>query len=71
MGIVNTIEYDVKSYQVKTNIVNFTYVRLKVFKIVTSHKTKCWYSQHDGDSNNKILNDMRSLKCNWCTFFLL
>ena len=35
---VNNIEYDMKLYQVKTTIVNCTYVQLKVFKIITSHK---------------------------------
>ena len=36
--IGNTIEYDVKSYQVKTAIVRYTKVRIKVFKLNISQK---------------------------------
>ena len=35
---VNTIEYDIKQYQVKNNIVNYTYVQLKILKIPTTHR---------------------------------
>ena len=35
---VNTIYYDMKQYQFKTNMVNFTYVQLKIFKILTVHR---------------------------------
>ena len=34
----NTIEYNTKSHQVKTKIVNCTYVWLKRMKILTSHR---------------------------------
>ena len=38
IDIVNTIEYGVKSYQVKTTIVKCTKVLQRVFKLNHSHK---------------------------------
>ena len=35
---VNTIKYDAKLYQVKTTIVNFTYLGLKGLKMLTAHR---------------------------------
>ena len=35
---VNNIKYDVKSCQVMTAIVNFTYVRLKILKLLTANR---------------------------------
>ena len=38
IDIGNTIQYYVKSYQVKTTIVNFPKIRQKVFKLNRPHK---------------------------------
>ena len=59
---INTIKYDVKSYEVKMTILNFTYVQLKGLKILPTHRRDIWYSQNSCDANNKIINETPSLK---------
>ena len=66
IDIGNTIEYDLKSYQVKTTIVNFTNVQLEGLKTATAHRMVCWYSWHACDENNRILNNKRF--CKWFRF---
>ena len=56
----NTIEYDVKSYQVKTTILKFTKVQLIGLKLNQSQKM-CWYGQQECDAI-KNLNRKRSRK---------
>ena len=48
IDIGNTIEYDVKSYQVKTTIVKCT--KLKHYWILTAHRKRYWYIQRKYDA---------------------
>ena len=49
MYIVNTIEYDVKSYQVKVNIVKRTKIRLKGL-MLTANINSIWHGQRVCDA---------------------
>ena len=50
----NTIDCDVKYYQVKTTMVSFTDVWLKWLKILTSHRRYFWSIWNVCGANNKI-----------------
>ena len=48
-NIGNTIEYDVRWYQVKTTIANFTRVVIKEWSL-TTHRKRCPYGQQVCDA---------------------
>ena len=48
------ISYDEKLCQVKTNIVNCTEIRLKLFKKVNSSQKICWYGRYLRDTTIKF-----------------